>query len=572
MKKDAEGKLTHLIGRQIWLPSLLVALLLAAASQAQAQTCTTATINTPSGPYCGIVSKASGGSVSANAFLGIRYARQPGRWQVAQPADPFISTYPAVRYGNVCPQAALGGGRTQSSSLSASEDCLFLNLWAPMNTVVNAKLPVKVFIHGGAFIEGAGSSPLYDGTGLAATQKVIIVTFNYRLGALGFLALDGITDSTNNNFGFRDQILALQWVKKNAASFGGDPENVTLWGESAGAMSVGLHALSSTQSASLFQAAVMESNPLGLPYKTYDQAEAAGKTFADVLLCFEHPQKRAECLRNKSVDEILKAEESKWLSSPLFFRGDQWSLVWTPAIDQGNWSNPLFLGQPLDGTLNVPMLFGTNRDEGILFVAALMKSEGWEHIDWFRYYGVLSETLGRTNAGRIQAHPGYKCATFDHCEYALVDVFTDFLFSCPNRYLGMKTAQPKLWAYLFTQVSSFNLWPNVRACKDEVCHGDELPYVFNTPSAACSGCSFEPSELGLSKAMGDYWASFDKSHAPAGTGGPWSVFGASKSYLQLQVSPKNVIDPLGTAANCAFWDEIGYESDPWNRALARFAD
>ena len=292
MEKNRESKMPCPSGRQPWLPSLLVTLVLAAAPQAKAQTCTTATINTPSGPYCGFVSKASRESVSANAFLGIRYARQPGRWQVAQPADPLTSTYPAVRQGNVCPQAKREPirGCTKTPPPPASEDCLFLNLWVPMNTASNAKLPVKVFIHGGGFVGGTGSSPLYDGTWLAATQKVIVVTFNYRLGALGFLAMDGITDSINNNFGFRDQILALQWVKNNVASFGGDPENVTLWGESAGAISVGLHALSSTQSAGLFQAAVTESNALGLPYKTYDQAKEVGKVFADALLCFGHPQ------------------------------------------------------------------------------------------------------------------------------------------------------------------------------------------------------------------------------------------------------------------------------------------
>lgn len=553
-----------------WLPGALAALVLAVASQAGAVTCTTGTVNTPSGPYCGIVSQASGGSVSANAFLGIRYARQPGRWQVAQAATPSTSTYSAVQYGNICPQPAPPSpvpGCTKAPSPPQSEDCLFLNLWVPEGTAPDARLPVKVFIHGGAFILGSGTSPLYDGTGLAGTDKVIVVDFNYRLGSLGFLALDGITNSTNNNFGFRDQILALQWVQTNIASFGGDPGNVTLWGESAGAMSVGLHALSSTQSAGLFQAGVMESNPLGIPYKTIDQAKKVGQRFAHQLGC-RNTKRRADCLRGKSPSELIAAEQGAHLTSWLF--GPQWLLVWTPALDQTSWPHPLFRGEPIDGSPTVPLLFGTNQDEGTLFVQGILQAV--KTIPSWKYDVILADVFG-SNAFKIKS-PRYKCASEKDCTQALANVLTDYDFSCANRYLGVKTSQtastPAVYAYFFSQVSSFNFWPGVPACKGKVCHGDELPYVFNTPSAVCQEDSFNDSELGLAKDMGGYWTSFDKDHPPVSSSGPWSVFGSTQSYMSLKVSPENVTDPLRTVANCDLWDKIGYEpSKAWSRALAR---
>src|SRR5262249_42052277 len=153
---------------------------------------------------------------------------------------------------------------------------LSLNVWRPRGVRAGQKLPVMVWIYGGSFRNGGTSVPVYNGGYLAATNDVVLITIKYRLGALRFLSgVDGLT----GNYGLLDQQLAFQWVRDNAESFGGDPEKVTIFGESAGAMSVGLHTMSIPSSTGLFRAGIMQSNPLGIPYKTLAQSVPIGAAF-----------------------------------------------------------------------------------------------------------------------------------------------------------------------------------------------------------------------------------------------------------------------------------------------------
>lgn len=422
----------------------------------------------------------------------------------------------------------------------------------PGGTAADAKLPVMVFIHGGAFFEGSGSAPLFDGTYVAASGKVIVVTFNYRLGSLGFLALRGISTSTNNNFGFRDQILALSWVKDNIAGFGGDPANVTIFGESAGAMSVGLHALVSPQSSGLFKAAMMESNPF-VPYKTLKDASRLGATFSDLLGCGWFWQNHAKCLRGKSWEELVKAENSVWLT----LGGLQNLMAWAPAVD-----GELITGQPLAaaGKLSVPMVLGTNLDEGTLFMPATLKP--WE------YDLLLPRIVGKSHAKKVRETAPYTCSQGD-CAAQMAQVATDYLFTCPNRYLAVQAAAAAgakpIYIYHFTQdTKNFNFWPGVTKCEGKVCHGDELPYVFRTPQAICPmnpQYIFTPPEDTLSQTMASYWASFGTRQDPNKDGlFTWPPFVPNKTYLILNEHLQTADDPLFKAANCDLWDSIGYET------------
>ncbi|MFY9825937.1 MAG: carboxylesterase family protein [Thermoanaerobaculia bacterium] len=533
---------------------VLLCLPLAARGQAP-PACTAPTVETLAGPVCGKVSEvpAGTGTLSASAYLGLRYAQPPVRWQNPRPlSSSWTTPLQATEFGSICPQSTPkpipGCPRPIPSQ---SEDCLFLNVWVPSGTAAGAKLPVMVFIHGGAFFEGSGSAPLFDGTYLAASGKVIVVTFNYRLGSLGFLALHGISTSTNNNFGFRDQLLALGWVKDNIAGFGGDPANVTIFGESAGAMSVGLHALVSPQSSGLFKAAMMESNPLGVPYKTLKDASKLGATFSDLVGChgciFGN---RAKCLRGKTAEELVKAEASVWLS----LGGLQNLMAWAPAID-----GKLITGQPLAaaGKLPVPMVLGTNRDEGILFTPGKLTQVGYDLL--------LPAIVGKSHAAKVRRTAPYICSN-DDCAAQMTQVATDYLFTCPNRYLAVHAAAAAgakpIYVYDFTQVSNFNFWPAVPRCEGKVCHGDELPYVFHTPQGVCPADAFTPPEDTLSRTMASYWASFGARQDPNNGGGlfTWSPFAPDKAYLILNEQLETADDPLSKAANCELWDSIGYET------------
>src|SRR5262245_53355247 len=239
------------------------------------------TVDPPAGAVCGLAIEAPPTTNrDLYSYRGIPYALPPVgdlRWAPPQPLPRWSDLRTATAFGAVCPQ----DGATDDS-----EDCLFLNIWTPRAAVERQqRLPVMVFIHGGFFVFGAGSLPLHDGSYLAASGNVVVVTLNYRLGALGFLAVPEL--GLTGNYGILDQREALRWVAENIAAFGGDPGKVTIFGESAGAMSVGLHLFSIPADRGRFRAAIMESNPLAIPYPSLlAQVELKWQVFKGAL-CFE---------------------------------------------------------------------------------------------------------------------------------------------------------------------------------------------------------------------------------------------------------------------------------------------
>lgn len=550
------------------------------AAWAEKPACSTGTIQTSSGPVCGMTSKATITEkeiFTASAYLGIPYAVPPvgsRRWQYA---TLFKGSAPlqATAYGNACPQSTVASQEPTASSSRCtdgqslgpgeSEDCLYLNVWVPSGATEKSQLPVMVFIPGGAFYQGSGGAPstpsgeptgnLYDGTYLAGAGKVIVVTFNYRLGALGFLAHGG-----KYNFGFTDQVLALQWVRKNIEHFGGDPHRVTLFGESAGGKSVGLHVFSSPRSAGLFQAAIMESNALGLPFKGISQSESVSRK-----LC---ASKASLCTTATTACDLIAAQSKFMAAQDLSFASIS-NFLWTPTID-----HVYITGQPMGSAtrLSVPLILGTNHDEGVPFVyqaeAVASQSAGQNPPDSTAYGKLLEQIFGRANTQKIWSRERYRCDASPDCTNQLVNLTTDFSFTCANRHLAMQVTRrdpPRpLYVYQFDQASGFNLWayiqPPVPQCSGLVCHTDELPYVFNSvwQFKDLNGVSFDQPEESLAQAMGGYWTSFAKTHNPGST---WPLFRPNKAYRVLNESSSTANDPLNETANCsALWDGIGYET------------
>jgi carboxylesterase type B len=573
------------IRRVTVLLSLVLAACVPLAIRAQQPACTTGIVQTSSGPVCGKSSPINipgPGAFTANAYLGIPYAQPPVgtmRWQNPVAPNAWTAPFQATQFGNACLQPPPPPAKP-SCPLAAnqSEDCLYLNVWTPTGAAPSAKLPVLMFIHGGAFYEGTGGSSTadtFDGTYLAASQNVVVVTFNYRLGVLGFLATHDMPAGSTGNFGFRDQLMALNWVHQNIASFGGNASQVLIFGQSAGAMSVGLHALSSPQSAGLFKAALMESNPLGVPYKTLAQAKTFGTAYSKLLNC-----SNLQCLQQKSACELVVQENSPCLPANAFAPTATLlssALHWAPTID-----GSLITGQPMDNVgsnLKVPMLMGTNQDEGFLF-ASLMASAPTCPTNpkvpnlspQARYAISLGVLFGVKQALAITANSRYSCPQGSPtCTPQLANVITDYLFTCANRQFAGSAGSAPLYMYLFNHAASFNTVPALPTCLGQICHGAELAFVFNTaeliPSTTATLNAFQPAEEALSQTMGGYWASFAKSQSP---GTAWPLFNPNKTYLKLDVSSSTANDPLSTTANCNFWATIApYQNNAlWDRLLA----
>lgn len=523
----------------------------ALAQAVPAPACSTPAVPTSSGPVCGLA--LSNGGRTVNAYLGIPYAETTAganRFRAPVPKAAQTAVRPTTAFGPICPQNAPAG-----ITLAQSEDCLSVNVWTPGSAGASsgaARLPVLVFIHGGAFVTGSSADPfildpsrsLYDGSRLAGGQNMVVVTFNYRLGALGFLA--GVA-GLKGNFGFLDQQLALEWVRDNIARFGGDPARVTLSGESAGAMSVGLHLLSAPRSAPLFRAALMESNPLGLPYKNLTEAARGGEYYLSATGCRVRLD-QAGCLRAKPVADLLAAQKSPLLTLPVFEFGLYTLLTFSPVVD-----GEVIVTPPLtaaaNGGLTKPTLLGTNANEGTLFLGPGTAKP----IGALGYQTALVTLFGNERAATVLR--GYPFIRGGDSRESLSRIANDYFFLCATRSLA-RAARAPAFVYDYTHVSSLPLWPAVTGCPGKSCHGDELPFVFG---AVAGVPGFTPEEQRLSQALMDYWGRF------VADGNPGTGDGSLPAWPAVAPGNENPLR-LDTAlsfgppsdSRCGLWDGIGY--------------
>jgi para-nitrobenzyl esterase len=320
------------------------------------------TVGTSTGTFTGVPSPSAAG---VDAFLGIRYAAAPEgalRWTPPQPPTPPSGTVVAAVPGSACPQ----NGST--APLPQAEDCLFLNVYAPASADEDSRLPVFFWIHGGALVTGTGA--IYDPSVMVAENNIVVVTINYRLGALGWLVEPGLTATTPNffqnrgdagDYGLMDQQFAMQWVRRNIAGFGGDPFRVTIGGESAGGLSVSSNLVSTTTARGLFRGAIIESGA----YMLHDLPSQAtyetlfGAAFDGALGCAQPAD--AVCLRGQSVASILAAQGHVFGANGI---SPDFGTRVLPQALQPAFSEGAFI--------HVPVLQGTNANEGRLFEPGLI--------------------------------------------------------------------------------------------------------------------------------------------------------------------------------------------------------
>lgn len=461
------------------------------------------------------------------AFLGIPFAAPPTgprRWRAPELPEAWSQPRDATRFGSPCPQVEMFGGKTMEGT---REDCLTLNVWTPAPRPASPA-PVMVFIHGGGFTMGASSQEMYDGAALARSG-VVVVSMNYRLGALGFLAHPALgaenANHTSSNYGLMDQRRALEWVRDNVAAFGGDPGNVTLFGESAGAISACLQMLS-PQAKGLFHRVIAESGtcylagvPLhdpGTPKE--DSAEERGERFARELGCTDGDV--AGCLRAKTPAELLAASGAALdLLKP--------HVGFAPVVDgEVVPASPRQLLTERRYT-PVPMLLGTNADEGTLFTMKAKLDSPAQYEEAVRLRSPEhAEELLRLYPAKEYATPH---AAFDH-------MMRDALFLCPNRRLArtlVEHGQP-VYTYQFTYVpkSFFGLFYNLGAF-----HAAELPFVFGAEKGRFTLGDDKERELS-SKIIG-YWTRFATRGNPNGTGvAEWPAYTREgEPHLVLDMKP-----------------------------------
>lgn len=457
-----------------------------------------------------------------DAFLGVPYAEAPAgerRWQAPEPRRPWDGTLDATAHGPAAWQPTGGplDGLVPGMDVGPQgDDCLRLAVWTP--AADEGHRPVMVWIHGGAFTVGAGSLPAYDGACLAAEQDVVVVSVNYRVGALGFL--HPTDPSATPNTGLLDQVEALRWVRREIAAFGGDPDAVTIFGESAGGGSV-LSLLSMPATSGLFQRAIVQSGATGLLLDPEKAAEVlsvlcrnAGVADGDV-----------EALRALPVEDLLAAQQAT--SAELIFTIG--TMPFHPSVD-GEVLPQSWLDAARSGVNAVPLLIGTTADEMGLFAsmdpnAHLLDADG------------LARRLDRTGLDPATVVGAYATAGITEPPAIWRRFQTDQQMWVPMlRIAEGRAAHAPVFSYRFD-------WP--AGADATAVHGADIPFAFGTTDGWAGFLHELEGAAALSATIRSHWAAFARSGDPSTADRSWPTYDpdGDRATLFLDADPRVVADP-----------------------------
>lgn len=473
-------------------------------------------------------------------FRGIPFAAPPVgdlRFRAPQAPSRWHGVRDATQFGSACPQAS---GLTSPGSLD--EDCLFLNVYTPLR---GRHLPVMVWIHGGSFTSGTGAS--FDGTTLAKKGNVILVTINYRLGALGFLATPGLAAENprgaSGNYALLDQQAALRWVKNNIARFGGNPDNVTIFGESAGGASVCAH-LVAPGSRRLIDKVIDQSGPCNQAIATQEENYQAGKTIATVAQCANaDAATELACLRALPVDQLLAAQASNNVTSNAIVRfnidGVTLKASFREAVQSGQFNR-------------VPVLQGSNRYEGRIFAYLAFDLAG-RPMTAAQYPQIIGLLTGPA-ASQVLAQ--YPLSNYPSPTEAYATVLGDSRFSCSTRSMIRELVDQRVpvYAYEFRDPNP----PSIAALGPT--HGTEILYVFQDDIGLNDETRLTPTQLTLSNQMLSYWTNFAHRGNPNGDNLPvWRKYlDRTDRFFGLTSEPGPAyVDDFSAEHRCDFWAGIG---------------
>jgi para-nitrobenzyl esterase len=503
---------------------------------------TQTTVETTSGCVRGTVESETGTGICV--FRGIPYG-VARRFMPPQPVEPWAGVRDAVAFGPASPQSTAGRrpaaleralGPNRSLDSGQSEDCLVLNIWTPAIHDHARHLPVMVWIHGGGYYAGSGATPHTDGRALAERSDVVVVTLNHRLGVLGYLKLDhllGDEYSAAGVAGMLDLVLALEWVRDNAAAFGGDPDNVTIFGCSGGGDKVS-HLLTMPSAAGLFHGAVVESGP-GVRSRTPEQ----GVDFtARLLSALSLSEADATKLLELPAQRLIDAQTSL-IQPGAAMLGD---LQVGPVLTPGELPRHPFYPDATPGTVDVPVMIGTNEDEMALVLGLDPRIPDLDDTgaqEW------VVRLLGEPAEGLFPAYrredPGRSAGDL------LIRLLSDFMrtrsIRLAERLLQLSGRTAPVFMYLFGYQSPV-LDGRLRAC-----HALEVPFVFDRCSAAPITGN-DPARLELAATMRAAWASFARRGDPG-----WPAYDSeNRTTMLFDLTSRPVADPA--AAQRSAWSSF----------------
>lgn len=505
-----------------------------------------------------------GNNRSVNAFLGIPYATPPvGALRYARPTPPQ-SWRPYVLQATVkgpsCVQflSANPIPGWVARHVEQSEDCLYLNVWTPERTSRTVLKTVLVWIHGGGLNYGSASMDLYDGAVLAGVGDVVVVSMNYRLGSFGFLALGEGGKLSLGNQGLMDQVLALKWVRDHVASFGGDPEAITIFGQSAGAWSVNYHVLSPL-ARSLFKRAIVQSGAVVVNFLTESASGARQRTLAlaETLECSttSGDDGIVECLRNKSAHEIALAEAFVCADFVICF-GAVYGDDYLP-------SDPL---SSADVGVTKDFLLGNVENEGSVFASL-------QHWAQFPFKGALDvkkrdmfhfflKSFAFAPAA-VTRHifelylAGVDERDFPSLRAGLGHAIGDAFLRCPEVFLAERLSRQKSRLFYYElvfhsdhQAAYMDPWLGLT-------HFEDLQYVFGLPLRIHRSSTYSEADARFSREIIRVWTTFAKTGSPPDVNGVlWPAFDTERHSVVSLDSNNSRVGPLERLAKCRFWEAL----------------
>ncbi|NOQ30335.1 MAG: carboxylesterase family protein [Helicobacteraceae bacterium] len=399
-------------------------------------------VDTTTGSYYGIIDGAT------TSYKGMMYAdaSQTFRWSKAGVVEDSTNPRVADKFGKVCYQSV----STPNYMLNnMSENCLSVNVWVPTGSEEIVNKRVMIFIHGGGFIGGSSSNPLYNGAKLSEFNDAIVVNFNYRLGALGFLKVD----SNSGNYGIMDQQAALEWVYSNIDKFGGDKNSLTLFGHSAGSMSTLSHILSNTTTKTKFKNAIVESSYMGFDFKDEKSATAIAEIVLNSIK--KSSSKSPHDTDAKTVQDVSMELYAELIGLELADISFESFFPYSPYVDGSVIKSKLIKAQT-----TVPLLIGNVNAESNFMFESLKGTKVIDlYTEYVKKYYDSSITIGS--------------------QPELQTFFTNYAFECATNYfLKNNTSYTTNYLYHFNYIGSFNFWGTFNDCAGEACHASELPFVF----------------------------------------------------------------------------------------------